>query len=190
MKVNTVSSTRRRLRILAVFVSVLVVLLLSTLISALLGQYHVGVGDVYRSLFGPLNLSAYPEDPTAFSTLWNIRFPRIALGILVGAGLAVAGALMQAVFSNPLAEPGIIGVSSGASVGAALALVYAPHALGGFSVPMAAFLSARRSGPGLRTGEVRRQSRRNRFSFDRHRGNSRVFCVGVDRHVSRSGYSA
>lgn len=130
---------KKNLRIFTVFLIVSISLVFATLASALLGQYEVSVGDVYRALFAPLGLAEYPQDPLAFSTLWNIRFPRIALGLLVGAALAVAGALMQAVFSNPLAEPGIIGVSSGASVGAALALVYAPHALAGFSVPLAAF---------------------------------------------------
>ena len=48
---------------------------------------------------------------------------------------------MQAVFSNPLAEPGIIGVSSGAAVGASCAIVFFPFALGGFAVPAAAFLT-------------------------------------------------
>ncbi|USR79696.1 FecCD family ABC transporter permease [Arcanobacterium pinnipediorum] len=123
------------------FVIVISALVISTLISALLGQYPVSVSDVLRSLFAPIGLAQYPDEPLVFSTLWNIRFPRICLGLFVGAALAVAGAVMQAVFSNPLAEPGIVGVSSGASVGAALALVFAPHALGGFSVPLAAFVS-------------------------------------------------
>ncbi|WP_175956360.1 iron ABC transporter permease [Schaalia sp. Marseille-Q2122] len=132
---------RRRLRMLITLSVVIVGLVASTLASALLGQYQVSVADVLRSSFAPLGLADYPQDPLAFSTLWNIRFPRIALGLLVGAALAVAGAVMQAVFSNPLAEPGIIGVSSGASVGAALAMVFIPQALAGFAVPAAAFLS-------------------------------------------------
>ncbi|MDO5061173.1 MAG: iron ABC transporter permease [Actinomycetaceae bacterium] len=132
---------KRRLKATITFTIVILSLIAATLTSALLGQYQIGVTDVFRASFAPLNLTEYPSDPLAFSTLWNIRFPRIALGLLVGASLAVAGAVLQAVFSNPLAEPGIIGVSSGASVGAALALVYAPHALAGFSVPLAAFVS-------------------------------------------------
>lgn len=132
---------RRRMRILITFTVLIVTLLAGGMASALLGQYEVSVGDVIRSTFAPVGLSEYPEDALAFSTLWNIRFPRIVLGLLVGAALAVAGAVMQAVFSNPLAEPGIIGVSSGASVGAALAMVFFPHALMGFGVPAAAFAS-------------------------------------------------
>lgn len=132
---------RRRMRILVTFTVLIVTLLAGGMASALLGQYEVSVGDVIRSTFAPFGLSEYPEDALAFSTLWNIRFPRIVLGLLVGAALAVAGAVMQAVFSNPLAEPGIIGVSSGASVGAALAMVFFPHALMGFGVPAAAFAS-------------------------------------------------
>lgn len=132
---------RRRMRILVTFTVLIVTLLAGGMASALLGQYEVSVGDVIRSTFAPVGLSEYPEDALAFSTLWNIRFPRIVLGLLVGAALAVAGAVMQAVFSNPLAEPGIIGVSSGASVGAALAMVFFPHALMGFGVPAAAFAS-------------------------------------------------
>ncbi|MCS4484387.1 iron ABC transporter permease [Gleimia sp. 6138-11-ORH1] len=132
---------KRRIRVTVTFSVVIVALIAATLASALLGQYAISFTDVFKASFAPLGLTEYPHDPLAFSTLWTIRFPRIVLGLLVGAALAVAGAVLQAVFSNPLAEPGIIGVSSGASVGAALALVFAPHALAGFSVPLAAFVS-------------------------------------------------
>lgn len=132
---------QRRVRILVTFTVLIVALAGAGLASALLGQFAITTGDVVRSTLAPLGWTDYPEDPLAFSTLWTIRFPRIVLGLLVGAALAVAGAVMQAVFSNPLAEPGIIGVSSGASVGAALAMVFFPHALAGFAVPAAAFLS-------------------------------------------------
>lgn len=132
---------RRQARVVTTYLVVTIALVASTLASALLGQYEVAVTDIIKASFSPLGLTEYPTDPLVFSTLWNIRFPRIALGLLVGASLAVAGAVMQAVFSNPLAEPGIIGVSSGASVGAALALVFIPQALSGFAVPLAAFVS-------------------------------------------------
>ena len=55
--------------------------------------------------------------------LVDIRLPRLALGLLVGAALAVSGALMQALFRNPLADPGIVGVGPGAGLGAVLAIV-------------------------------------------------------------------
>ena len=76
--------------------------------------------------------------------LMSIRFPRTLLALLVGAGLSVAGALMQGLFRNPLADPGLLGVSSGAALGAALIIV-----LGGslgisgvWSLPVAAFVGA------------------------------------------------
>lgn len=130
--------TRRRRITYAVLVVLLIVAIFT---SAALGQYNVSFSDVARAIGAKLSLSASPSDAVVMSTLWSIRFPRIALGLLVGAALAVAGAVMQADFSNPLAEPGIVGVSSGASVGASLAMVYAPAALGGYSVPLAAFAS-------------------------------------------------
>ncbi len=132
---------RRRARRVLVFVILLVGLCLSLLFSAAVGQYHISVGDVLRAVGLGFGIGEGPNDPVAVSTLWQIRFPRIVLGIFVGTALAVAGTVMQSVFSNPLAEPGIIGVSSGASVGASLAMVLAPAALGGFSVPAAAFIS-------------------------------------------------
>lgn len=62
-------------------------------------------------------------EPRTDSILWNIRLPRVVLGILVGGSLGIAGAALQGVFRNPLAEPGVIGVSSGAAVGAVAAIV-------------------------------------------------------------------
>ena len=59
-----------------------------------------------------------PAHPSGEVTLWQVRFPRVVLAIVVGAALGCAGALLQGVFANPLAEPGVIGVSSGAAVGA------------------------------------------------------------------------
>lgn len=75
--------------------------------------------------------------------LMEIRLPRLILGILVGASLAVAGAVMQGLFRNPLADPGLVGVSAGAGLGAVLAIVLGgllPFALGAWLVPAAAFV--------------------------------------------------
>ncbi|NLV78735.1 MAG: iron ABC transporter permease [Rhodococcus sp.] len=70
--------------------------------------------------------------------LWNIRMPRVVLGVLVGAMLAIAGAAYQGVFRNPLADPYLLGVSSGAGLGATVAIVVG-GAAGFAGVPVAAF---------------------------------------------------
>ncbi|MEL7131935.1 MAG: iron ABC transporter permease [Pseudomonadota bacterium] len=79
--------------------------------------------------------------------LWDIRAPRLVLGLLVGAALAVGGAVMQGLFRNPLADPGLVGVSAGAGLGAITAIVLAGFAplwlaatVGDQLVPVAAFL--------------------------------------------------
>jgi iron complex transport system permease protein len=81
--------------------------------------------------------------------VWDIRMPRVVTGVLVGAALAVSGAVMQGLFRNPLADPGLVGVSAGAGFGAVAAIVLGgllPVALqtfaGPYLVPFAAFLGA------------------------------------------------
>src|ERR1700683_2676760 len=78
--------------------------------------------------------------PDFWSVVFVIRLPRILLGILVGASLAVAGAGFQALLRNPLADPYILGVSSGAALGAIISLVLAPRTPG--AIQAAAFLGA------------------------------------------------
>jgi iron complex transport system permease protein len=72
---------------------------------------------------------------------WTIRLPRVALGVLAGAALAVSGALLQGVFRNPLADPGLIGVSSGAALGAVAVIVLGISSLGLMTLPLAAFFT-------------------------------------------------
>ncbi|MGB0210699.1 FecCD family ABC transporter permease [Algiphilus sp.] len=82
-------------------------------------------------------------EPVQESVLLSIRLPRVVLGALTGASLAISGAALQALFRNPLADPGLIGISNGAGLAAAGAIVLAPPALaaafGGFLLPLAAF---------------------------------------------------
>ncbi|MFT7129304.1 MAG: iron complex transport system permease protein [Gammaproteobacteria bacterium] len=72
----------------------------------------------------------------------DLRLPRTMLALLVGAILAQCGAVMQGLFRNPLADPGIIGASSGAALGAAIAIIVLPASIQYFSTPMFAFLGA------------------------------------------------
>ena len=72
--------------------------------------------------------------------IFEIRLPRILLGILVGASLATAGAGFQALLRNPLADPYVLGVSSGAALGAIIELIVAPHTPG--AIQVAAFAGA------------------------------------------------
>ncbi|MBB5923619.1 iron complex transport system permease protein [Actinoalloteichus hoggarensis] len=80
--------------------------------------------------------------PLQDQAVWQFRLPRTLLAGIAGAGLALAGALMQVTVRNPLAEPYILGVSSGASVGAVLVIVFGSAALGGLSLNVAAFVGA------------------------------------------------
>jgi iron complex transport system permease protein len=101
-----------------------------------------GVGAVAIPLHElPALLIAGPDRPDgAGAVLWAIRLPRVLLALLVGATLAVAGGALQGVFRNPLADPALIGVSSGASLGAALCLVIGPRLTGSSSAPMLAWV--------------------------------------------------
>ncbi|MGY1426847.1 FecCD family ABC transporter permease [Streptomyces sp. MN12] len=105
------------------------------------GAYPIPVGDVLGSVVHRTGLGGTELDRVAESVLWNVRFPRIVLALLVGASLGCAGALMQGVFGNPLAEPGVIGVSSGAAVGAVAAIAFGLNFLGTWTVSFFAFVS-------------------------------------------------
>lgn len=113
-------------------------------LSAITGQLAITPTEVAGSLLRAIGLDTAwaPTDPIVESTLWFVRFPRILMGLLVGAALAVAGAVMQAIFGNPLAEPGVVGVSSGAALGAATAIVLGASVLGGAGIAVFAFLGA------------------------------------------------
>lgn len=79
--------------------------------AVMVGPFGLSPGDVLRTLVGQ-------GDPQATIVIWNIRLPRVAAALLVGAALAAAGASYQALFRNPLVSPDILGVSAGAGLGA------------------------------------------------------------------------
>ncbi|WP_406057851.1 iron ABC transporter permease [Streptomyces sp. NBC_01077] len=122
-------------------VCLLGVLLLLALLSAGIGAYEIPLGDVLASGLHRIGLGGHALDRTAESVLWNIRLPRVVLAVLVGASLGCAGALMQGVFGNPLAEPGVIGISAGAAVGAVGAIALGLTFLGNWTVTVCAFVA-------------------------------------------------
>jgi len=113
-----------------------VALLVAIVISCLMGALSIPLDQFIPSLLGK---GAQADSQLQHEVLWQIRLPRVALAILIGACLATAGVIMQGVFANPLAEPGLVGVSSGAAVGAVAAIVIGATALGAWVLPLAAF---------------------------------------------------
>ncbi|MEG2290290.1 MAG: iron ABC transporter permease [Clostridium sp.] len=111
---------------------VLSLILLATIITAIaIGSTYIKPGEVYKVLLSKLTNGAVYSDSFSVMTqniIWEIRFPRVLLGAICGAGLALCGVLMQCVTKNPIAEPYILGISSGASCGAVAVIV-----LGGMS---------------------------------------------------------
>src|SRR5687767_6014546 len=90
-------------------------LALSVLVAARIGSVGMSTGQFLRVLSGD------GSDAELFHIVWSVRLPRILLSALVGGALATAGAVFQALLRNPLAEPFVLGVSSGASFGAVVA---------------------------------------------------------------------
>ncbi|TDC73030.1 iron ABC transporter permease [Streptomyces hainanensis] len=111
------------------------------LASAAIGAYDIPLGDLLSSVRHRLHLGGQPLDRIGESVLWDVRLPRVVLAMLVGASLGCAGALMQGVFGNPLAEPGVIGVSTGAAVGAVAAIAFGIEVLGNWTVTVFAFVT-------------------------------------------------
>jgi len=113
-----------------------VTLCIAIALSCAVGALQIPLADFLPALFGKGNSAA---SQLQHEVLWQIRLPRVALAILIGGALATAGVIMQGVFANPLAEPGLVGVSSGAAVGAVAAIVFGATAVGAWVLPLAAF---------------------------------------------------
>jgi iron complex transport system permease protein len=121
------------------------------LATLVLGAVAVGVGSVFIAPTTVTQILAHRVaglgDPTRWTLLqddivWNLRLPRVLLAMVVGAALSVVGVVAQAVMGNPLADPYVLGVSSGAALGAVAWLVLGSATLGGVTVGVAAFAGA------------------------------------------------
>ncbi|MBH0779518.1 FecCD family ABC transporter permease [Nocardia bovistercoris] len=135
--------SRSRSRTTSVFAVAVATLVLLALASAAIGQVPTTPVEVAGSIAHRIGLDwgPMPAHPAGEVTLWEVRFPRVLLAVLVGAALATAGALLQGVFANPLAEPGVIGVSAGAAVGAGAVIVIGGAFVAAWSVAAAAFVA-------------------------------------------------
>jgi iron complex transport system permease protein len=125
------------------FVVLGVALVVVSLVAAGTGQLAIAPDEVLGSIMHRIGVTIWPlpSHPNGDSALWSIRFPRVAMAILVGAALAASGMIMQAIFGNPLAEPGVVGVSSGAALGAAATIVLGLNFLGDWTIAFAAFIA-------------------------------------------------
>lgn len=110
-----------------IFALLIVAILLSVGIALANGQADISIGEVYQILFYKLSNGLYGSivglSEANVNIVWFVRAPRVLLSIFVGMGLAISGAVMQAVVQNPLADPYILGISSGASLGATFAIL-------------------------------------------------------------------
>ncbi|HZZ10054.1 MAG TPA: iron ABC transporter permease [Paraburkholderia sp.] len=140
---------RRRRRASALLCVLAVALCGATLAAVCIGAYGMTPRMVWLALTA--HTGAAMDDPAveqARAVLLGIRLPRVVLALFVGAGFGAAGSALQALFRNPLADPGLIGISSGAALGASTLIVLGPllgasYAIAGlFALPVAAFIGA------------------------------------------------
>lgn len=136
------SSNDRRFRLLLPLG--LLGILLSITGAVSVGAASVPPGDVWRIAATKLGLNVEGDWPLAYEQIvWLIRFPRVLLAACIGAGLALVGVTMQALVQNALADPYLLGVSSGAAVGAVAAIALGMFAFAGlYAVSVGAFISA------------------------------------------------
>lgn len=109
----------KKSRVILIYLISIIILLGLTLYAAKTGSIEMTFGKLIRGLF-------VEYDPDV-ATIYDLRFPRIIIAILAGAALATSGVLLQAVMQNPLTDPGIIGISSAASLSASLVMILLPQ---------------------------------------------------------------
>lgn len=118
----------------------LVVLVATVLIAVTIGPADISLSQVTASVASHLGLGGLVDAPSTLvdAMVWDLRMPRVLTAACVGAGLAVCGVVMQSLTRNPLADPYLLGLSSGASLGAVLVLLVGVSVL----LPVAAFIGA------------------------------------------------
>ncbi|GAA1008137.1 ABC transporter permease [Acrocarpospora pleiomorpha] len=99
------------------------ILPVAIVVASIVGAAGLSSGDVLRTIAVHVGVPVEPLPALDDGIIWELRLPRVLLAVLVGGGLAVCGAVLQALTRNPLADPYLLGVSSGASTGAVLVLV-------------------------------------------------------------------
>ncbi|MEK4628891.1 iron ABC transporter permease [Solibacillus sp. FSL R7-0682] len=116
-----------------VLITLPILLFVVSIGSLMIGQVSFSVGEVFQGIVSS-------DDSLARRIVWEIRFPRILVGIIVGMCLAIAGAMLQGIMQNPLADPGVIGITAGAGIMAVLVMIVFPGYL--LFLPIAAFSGA------------------------------------------------
>ncbi|MGF6773642.1 iron complex transport system permease protein [Paraburkholderia sp. GAS199] len=142
-------SERRRRRATLLLGGLAIALCAATLAAICIGAYAMTPSTVWSALTTSSHAAVdHPAIGQAQAVLFNIRLPRVVLALLVGAGFGAAGSALQALFRNPLADPGLIGISSGAALGASTLIVLGPLVgasivgMGVYVLPVAAFVGA------------------------------------------------
>ncbi len=114
----------------AVFLVLVVIWFCLVAASLMMGRYPVTLSHLLAILMEPAGFSGSPIPDVERTVIWTVRMPRILVASLAGGGLAISGAVLQGVFRNPLVGPHIIGVSTGATVGGALAILLGLGSMG------------------------------------------------------------
>lgn len=123
-----------------------IILLISMTLAVAIGPVKIKFVEVWGIILSKINIISSEKIDVALNIeniVWKLRLPRVLLGIIVGAGLSLSGVSMQAFTKNPLADPYVLGISSGASAGAVLAVLTSVlDVFGIFSLPIGAFMGA------------------------------------------------
>ena len=128
---------KNRVKSISLLVVLSIVLLVTILVSLRAGSYETPIGELVKGIFG------MSSDKKINLVVRNNRLPRICTAILAGGGLGLAGCILQAVLRNPLASASTLGVSQGATFGAAFAIVVlGMGSTSGFGIPLCAFLGS------------------------------------------------
>ena len=128
----------------AVMLALAALLPMALMVAAAVGSVSLPLRSILESLAAAGGLSSHvaPLGPAGEAIFWSVRLPRVLLAALVGGGLAVVGASLQAVFRNPMADSGLLGVGSGAALGAVLAVRFGLVGEVFFGLPLAASAGA------------------------------------------------
>lgn len=128
---NTQSNLQKKR--LFLLIGCFIVVVLSIIYGLATGSVPLTVSEVWTGL-------TQKSDALEYQIVWNLRLPRILTGLLVGMCLAVSGAILQGIMRNPLADPGVIGISSGAGLVAIITMLIFPQFMG--LLPLGAFIGA------------------------------------------------